>query len=147
MKRFGATVFFSYAAPDRAIVRAVADRLTEEGIRVWLDATSLEVGSDWVREIDKALDSADFIVFFISSNSVGKSGWAQKELRIALDRQVSGVGNSTITPVLLEEAEVPPLLRDIHWLDMTDGDVDKGVRKLVDTILRYSAAARPGGDT
>jgi hypothetical protein len=37
-------------------------------------------------------------------------------------------------PILLAQAEVPPLLRNIQWLDMTDGDVDKAARTIFDRI-------------
>ena len=43
-----------------------------------------------------------------------------------------------ILPVLLEHVEVPPLLRDIQWLDLTDGNVDKAVQRIVETIEKYS---------
>ena len=107
-QKFSATVFLSYASTDRDIVRQVASGLTNAGIRVWFDEFSLKPGSEWVREIERGLDAADFIVFFISPNSVG-SGWAQKELQIALHRQISGESGPVILPVLLEPAEVPPL--------------------------------------
>ena len=41
-------------------------------------------------------------------------------------------------PILLEDAEVPPLLKQIQWLDMRDGDVEKGVGRLVEVIRHYS---------
>ena len=44
-----------------------------------------------------------------------------------------------ILPILLEPVEVPPLLRDIQWLDMTDGDVNKAAKQIVETIEHYIA--------
>jgi hypothetical protein len=61
-----ATVFLSYAASDRPAVREVAKGLQDAGLRVWFDESSLKPGSEWVREIERGLDAADFIAFFIS---------------------------------------------------------------------------------
>jgi hypothetical protein len=55
-----------------------------------------------------------------------------------MHRQLSSSGGPRILPVLLKQAEVPPLLRDIHWLDMTDGDVDNAVALLLESIRHFS---------
>jgi hypothetical protein len=130
------TVFLSYARADSALVERVAEGLTAAGIRVWLDKMIL-VGTNWVQEIERELSAADFVVFFISPNSVG-GGWAQQELQVALHRQMSGEGGAVILPVLLDEADVPPLLRQYQWIDLRDGDVEKGVGQLVDAIRHWS---------
>jgi hypothetical protein len=144
-QQLGPRVFLSYASADRAIVRRVADGLSNAGLRVWFDQTSLPLGVDWIREIERELDSTDFIIFFISPRSV-RAGWAQRELQIALHRQVSGEQGAVLLPVLLESADVPPLLKHIQWLDMTDGDVDQAVKQLVEVIRRqdHSKPEAPG---
>ena len=131
-------VFLSYARSDSAKVLRVAEGLRAAGIRVWLDQASLKPGSSWMEEIERELSTADFVAFFISPNSVGH-GWAKQELQIALHRQVSGEGGAVILPVLLQDADVPPLLRQFQWVDLRSGDVDKGVRELVDAIRHWSA--------
>ena len=144
-KHLTATVFLSYANPDREIVRRVADGLQAEGIRVWFDEESLKPGSKWVQEIERGLDAADFVAFFISPHSVRKNGWAQQELQIALHRQISGEEGAVILPVLLERAEVPPLLRNIQWLDMTDGNVERAVHSLTEVIRHHIDRRRAKG--
>lgn len=129
------SVFFSYSHHDADIVCRIANGLSAEGISIWIDELSLSPGDNWVQEIEDGLSSADFVVFFISPQSVQK-GWALRELQVALERQVSGKGGPVLIPVLLETAEAPPLLRNIHWLDMSDGNVEKGVRRLRDTLYR-----------
>jgi hypothetical protein len=136
-EHFEATVFLSYANADREIVREVASGLSAAGVRVWFDEANLKAGSNWVREIERGLDTADFVVFFISSESI-KSNWARQELQIALHRKVSGEGGAFILPVLLEHTEVPPLLRDIQWLDLTNKDVDRVVNGLLEAIRHFN---------
>ena len=136
MRKREPTVFLSYARADADLVQQVADRLAVAGIRVWLDKM-IQAGTNWMQEIERELSAADIVVFFISPNSVG-SGWAKQELQIALHRQVSGEGGAVIIPVILEDADVPPLLRQYQWLDLRGGNVEQGVRKLVDAIHHWS---------
>lgn len=132
------TVFLSYSRDDREVVRRVADGLMQSGVRVWLDEASLKPGTNWMQEIERELALADVVVFFISPSSV-RSGWAMQELQVALHRQVSGEGGAVILPVLLETADVPPLLRQFQWLDMRSGDLSEGVSKLFKAIQHWSA--------
>jgi hypothetical protein len=143
MEHVTATVFLSYAASDKDVVRKVADGLKAAGIQVWLDESSLKPGSQWVLEIERGLDAADFIIFFISPSSVS-SGWPQQELQIAMHRQVSSSGGPRILPVLLKRAEIPPLLRSIQWLDMTDGDADRAVVQMLEAIRHFTEEKEEG---
>jgi hypothetical protein len=90
-----------------------------------------------IETIERELAAADFVVFFISPNLVAH-GPAMQELQVALHRQVSGEGGAVIVPILLENADVPPLLRQFQWVDLRDGDIEKGVAVLVDAIHRFS---------
>ena len=129
------TVFLSYAHADSALVQRVADRLAAAGIRVWHD-TMLLPGTEWMQEIERELSAANFVVFFISPHSVN-SEYVMHELQVALHRQVSGEGGAVILPVILEDADVPPLLRQYSWLDLRGGNVENGVAELVGSIRRH----------
>jgi hypothetical protein len=125
-------VFLSYASADRAIALRVANGLAAAGVKVWSDKTSISA-ADWMHEIERTLSAADFFVFFISQRSVASS-FAARELRIALDRKLSGEGGAVILPVMLEDTEVPPLLRDLKWIDLRDGEFERGLKELVNAI-------------
>jgi hypothetical protein len=134
------TVFLSYARVDSAVVQRVADGLRSAGVRTGGAGLNknLSFGTDWWREIERQLATADFVAFFISPDSV-RSKWVMHELQVALARQVSGEGGAIILPVILADADVPPLLRQFQWIDLRGGDVGKGVGQLVDTIRHLSA--------
>lgn len=138
MRKREPTVFLSYAHTDSDVVRRVADRLIASGIRVWRDEAILKPGTDWMREIERELSAADFVVFFISPNSMS-SGWTKQELQVALHRQVSGEGGAVILPVLLQDADVPPLLRQFQWIDLRGDNIEKAVGQLVDAVRHWSA--------
>jgi len=137
MQKREPAVFLSYAREDSAVVEQVADGLAATGIRVWFDRM-IKPGMDWMHEIERELSAADFVAFFISPHSVGR-GWAKQEVQIALHRQVSGEGGAVILPVILEDADVPPLLRQFQWIDLRTGNVEIGVHQLVDAIHHWSA--------
>jgi len=134
MRKREPTVFLSYARKDSAVVRQFADGLAAAGVRVWYDEMIKE-SMDLRQEIGRRLSTADFVVFFISQASV-VSNWATYEIQIALHQQVSGEGSAVLLPVILEDADVPPLLRDVQWLDLRGGDIEKGVQQLVSAIRR-----------
>lgn len=129
-------VFLSHAHSDKPLVRRVANGLRGHGIDVWIDDTELSVGDSLVTRIERGLDSAEFVAFFFSTASV-KSQWAREELNVAISRQVSGCRGAILLPILLEDAEIPALLRDVMYLDMRNGDVEDGVIKLVAAIRRH----------
>lgn len=131
------TVFLSYARSDAALVGQIAERLTTAGIRVLFDQV-LQTHTNWMQETERELSAADFFVFFISPHSV-RSGRTEQELQIALHRKVSGEGGAIILPVILADADVPPLLRQYHWLDLREGNVEEGVSQLVEIIQHWSA--------
>lgn len=129
-------VFLSYARPDSAMVQKIARGLEQAGIGVWFDIM-IKPGSEWMRDIERELSNANFVAFFISQNSV-ESAWVGTEVRVALHRQLSGEGGAVILPILLEDADVPPLLRQFQWIDMRDGDVESGTRKIVEAVRLWS---------
>ena len=128
------SVFLSYSKEDREIVRRVAEGLGKAGIRTWFDEQSIKWGANFVQEIERGLDAADFVVVFVSPGLM-RSSWAQEELAFAMSRQVSG-RRVRLMPVLLADTDMPPLLRTISYLDLRDGDADRAIKLLIDAIRR-----------
>jgi TIR domain/Domain of unknown function (DUF4062) len=129
-------VFLSYSQRDRKIVQAFSDGLRNEGIEIWFDQDRLALGSSIVSEISRGLDSADFLAFFISKDST-QSKWALEELNVMMARRLSGKGGAVILPILLEDVEVPAILKDVKYLDLRNGDVDRGVKELLSAISHH----------
>jgi hypothetical protein len=132
-------VFCSYSHSNKEIVKAIASGLRDAGIDVWIDEKDVTMGIGKADTISKGLDIADFLLFFISRHST-TSEWAIKELDIVISRRLSKPRNALILPVLLEDVEVPALLRDVKYLDLRDGNVSRTISDLVKIINRYSEA-------
>src|SRR5213083_2999721 len=94
-------VFLCHAHSDAKAVRDLFHYLRREGVDVWLDKESLLPGTDWDREIRKAVRESDVVVVCLS-NEFNKAGYKQKEVRIALDtEQEKPEGETYIIPARL----------------------------------------------
>ena len=58
---------------------------SRSGCQPWLDNESLLPGQDWDSEIRKAIREAHVFLVCLSSRSVTKRGYVQKEIKFALD--------------------------------------------------------------
>jgi hypothetical protein len=105
-------------------VRKLYRGLLETGARPWLDEIDLLPGQLWDREIPAAVRGSDSVLVCLSSVSVGKSGYLQREIKYAIDSAEEQTEDSIfLIPARLEDCEVPERLRRWQWVDlfMTDG--------------------------
>jgi hypothetical protein len=105
-------VFISYSRKDAAWLKRLRQYLRPleelDLIRIW-DDTEIRVGSDWLAEIRKALDSARVAVFLVSQNLLDSPFVKETELPALLDAATNrgclifwiAVSSSTIGDSLL----------------------------------------------
>ena len=112
-------VFLCHSSQDKPTVRELYQRLSAEGwIAPWLDEEELLPGQDWDLEIERALDGSDAVIVTLTTGSVSKEGYVQKELRFVLDIALEKPeGTIFVLPVRLEECERPRRLRPIQGVD------------------------------
>lgn len=112
-------VFLCHSSSDKPTVRELYQKLSSEGwMDVWLDEEKLLPGQDWDYEIEKALDSSDAVIVSLSTGSVSKEGYVQKELRFVLDIALEKPeGTIFILPLRLDASERPRRLRPIESVD------------------------------
>ncbi len=112
-------VFLCHASQDKPIVRELHQQLkTEDWIKIWLDEKNLLLGDDWRSTIEEAVETSDIVIICLSSNSVNKEGFVQKEMRYA--REISlekPEGTIFIIPLRFDECDVPRGLRFIQFAD------------------------------
>jgi hypothetical protein len=109
-------VFLCHSSGDKPIVRELYQKLSTEGwIDAWLDEEKLLPGQDWDYEIAEALDNSDAVIVFLSTASVSKEGYVQKEMRAVLDLALEKPeGMIFILPVRLDDCKLPRGLRQIQ---------------------------------
>lgn len=127
-------VFLSYAREDLRRARKVARALEAAGHEVWWDSR-LKGGSEYSREIDDALKSADAVVVLWSAASVS-SEWVRDEATV-------GKHNGRLVPASIDGAEPPLGFRQHHTIDLA-GRNRAGIGQLLETIADRVPKGREG---
>ena len=121
-------VFLCHAHKDTLAVKAVYERLANSNIDAWLDKEKLLPGLNWEREIREAVRASDIVIVCLSEG-FDQKGFRQKEVRIALEESaLQPEGEIFIIPARLEECEILPSLRHLHWVNLFESD---GYEKLL----------------
>ena len=127
-------VFFSAAREDADRVIPIYRALEDADLRPWLDLQDLVPGDRWQEAIKRAITDADVFLAFLSSASVSKTGYFQRELRLALEElDTRPAGRVYIIPVRLDPVDPPGKLANLQWIDVTSAE---GVERLIDVIKR-----------
>lgn len=125
-------IFISYAREDSEAARRLYDDLKKSGLIPWLDKESLIPGQNWKNSIKIAIKNSRFVIAILSSNSVGKRGYIQKEFKYGLDvLDEFPESQIFVIPVRLDDCEVPyEKLKDIEHVDLFP-DWNKGLQSLI----------------
>jgi len=82
-------VFISHASEDKAdFVDALANALDNEGLSVWYDEFTLNLGDGLIESINKGLSQSSFGIVILSPNFFRKK-WPRRELSALLSREDS----------------------------------------------------------
>ncbi|NJK28276.1 MAG: toll/interleukin-1 receptor domain-containing protein [Coleofasciculaceae cyanobacterium SM2_3_26] len=109
-------VFLSYAREDKDVMEKVRRSLQREGITVWTNTTDIQTGQDFQQAIRRGIEEADNLVYLLSPESL-QSKYCQEELEYALSL------NKRVIPIRAKQiaaAELPDILRNLHFVDLTD---------------------------
>ncbi len=128
-------VFISYAREDKAMAQRLYDDLKKNGVAPWLDVEALLPGQNWKLEIGTAIRNCDYFLALLSSQSVSKQGYVQKELKTALD--ILGECPKSkifIIPVRIDDCQpIDEELKELHWLDLFSS-YDRGLAKILQVL-------------
>lgn len=132
-------VFISYANEDIEIAKKLYFYLKESGIIPWLDQFNLSPGQNWKFMINEAIKESNFFIALLSTNSVSKKGFVQKELKKALDILDEYPINETfVIPVRINECKpIDKRISDLHWVDIFPS-YEKGFGAILSSILTCS---------
>ena len=123
--------FISYSSEDSHDARRISEAIRATGQSIFFDEWSIDPSDSIVTKISDALLKHDTLALILSPNSI-KSQWVRKELDSALMAQLSG-HDIKLLPLLIEDCEVPILLKDIQYIDFTKGFED-GLIELIKYI-------------
>lgn len=114
------SIFLSHSSKDKFFVRTLADHLRGYGIKVWIDEAEINIGDSLTEKIGRAIEGTDYMGAVLSHNSIN-SEWVQRELQIALQKEIKGK-KVVVLPILIETVELPPFLKDKMYADFTNPD-------------------------
>lgn len=135
------SVFLAHASEDKPFVRKLHQALKDNGFNPWLDEVDLLPGVNWDMEILKVIKKSKFFIACISSNSITKNGYVQKELRMALSVFEQKAPNSIyLIPALIEDVELPEI--KVGTVSLSDYQASRlyepeGLEKLISSLKKY----------
>jgi hypothetical protein len=125
-------IFVSYAREDQAPAGNLVNFLRAAGFDTWFDKDSLHAGQDWRTVIEQEIARARLLVICLSKNSVDKTGFVQKEMRLAVQQaELRPDSQAYIIPVSLDGCAVPRALERWHVLDLREPDATNKLLKAI----------------
>jgi WD40 repeat protein len=113
------SLFISHSSHDRSAAEGISERLRAQGFgALFLDfdpQQGIPAGRSWERELYAQLRRNDAVLFLASAASVN-SRWCFAEVSLA--RSLAKL----VVPLRLEEGARLPLLDDVQWVDLAEGE-------------------------
>jgi tetratricopeptide (TPR) repeat protein len=132
--------FLSYARADANAVRRLAENLHQLGVDLFFDEWEIGPGDVLVHQIDRGLLESQDGLLAVTPTALSRP-WVQAEYAALMQRAVEQ--GRRIIPVLLADADMPPLLASRIWVDLRHADgpeYEARVRELAAALL----GERPG---
>jgi len=128
-------IFISYAREDQQIAKKLYHDLKNFGLEPWLDIEHLHPGQQWKSVINHVIKTSSYFFALLSSYSVSKKGYVQKELKVALDLfDEFPQTSSYLIPVRIEHCmPLDDKLQEIQWVDLFPSYI-KGFKKILSAL-------------
>ncbi len=131
-------VFVSYKRRSKAESDAenVAHRLSQQSITVWFDKWEIKAGDSVTGKIGEGFKDCDACLVFLESQ-YSSSGWCTKEMNTALTKAIKE--NFTVIPILVEDCDMPELLKDlkpVHLKDPSATEFEQILAEITDAIYK-----------
>jgi len=123
-------VFLSHSSKDKAIARAIAERLRADGLRIWLDDWEIRPGDNIPAKIEEGLEHSRVLVLCMSANAFS-SDWAQLEAGTFRFRDPLNKERRFIPP-RLDEAPIKGSLAQFSYINWLSKERKKEYAKLVE---------------
>ncbi|MFY4727582.1 toll/interleukin-1 receptor domain-containing protein [Nitrospira sp. BLG_2] len=105
-------IFISYAQKDTLTADAIVEALQGLKLTPWIDRKEIKPGDSFVEKMNEGLSQAAYVIVLISAAALA-SRWVSREWMSSVAAK-----EKVVIPVLLEECVLPPLLRDILYVDL-----------------------------
>ena len=137
-------IFFGCSLRDTGTVRKIAERLRDDGVRVWFSEWEIKLGDDSLEKYEIGLESSRMFVLCFSGESFG-SVWGKLEAGTLQFRDPLNKERSFI-PMRLDDSPVPDALSQFQTLDWSKNS-EKSYAWLLDACRAASKAKSVGNDS
>ena len=124
------SVFISYSSRDLVEVNIVVKALEDAGISYWKAPDMIPAGSNYAREIPKAICDCDVFLVLISQSSQ-ESIWVEKEIDCAVNYR------KTVVPLRISDCDLNQMfkfyLNNVQTINYL-GNKNMSLKKLVDRL-------------
>lgn len=125
-------IFLCHASEDKLLVRSIYELLKNANFNPWLAEDKLMPGAEKDEVITNEISRSNIIIICLSSNSVSKTGFVQKEIRNALEvATLQPDGKIFIMPIKFNECQIPLKLSKYQYLDYFSPNAKE---KLISTL-------------
>ena len=131
-----AQIFLSYAHEDIAMAKRIYQDLKRYGLDVWIDCEDLLPGQKWTIDIERNIKRSQYYLLLLSSYSMTKSGFIQKEMKIAYEVfENFSADDIYLILVRLNECELFYKRSDIHYIDVfPETEYQNGLKKIIQVV-------------
>ena len=137
---FNYDVFLSHSSKDKAVVRAIAERLRADGLRVWFDEWEMKPGDHIQAKIEEGLERSRALALCMSAHAFG-SDWARLEAGVFRFRDPLNKERRFI-PLWLDEAPISGPLKQFLYIDWRPERREQEYAKLLEAC-RPSRTTQP----
>ncbi|RJQ23981.1 TIR domain-containing protein [Candidatus Parcubacteria bacterium] len=126
-------VFLSHSSKDKTIARRLAERLQNDGAKVWFDEWKIRPGDSIPVKIEEGLENSRVLVLCMSANAFG-SDWAQLEdgtfrFRDPLNKE------RRFIPLRLDKVPIKGTLAQFLYIDWNLDNREQEYVKLLEACL------------
>ncbi|MDM8544093.1 toll/interleukin-1 receptor domain-containing protein [Desulfococcaceae bacterium HSG9] len=128
-------VFLNYAIEDQYMAERLYNDLKDAGVFLWHPDKDLLPGQNWKLEIKKAIKESTIFLALLSTKSILKRGFTQKELKTALDNlDEMPESDIFIIPVRIDDCKpIDSKLQYLQWVDLFPS-YEEGLNKILRAI-------------
>lgn len=116
-------VFISHSRQNGGAALKLCDRLSQSGIKVWLDIRELDSGENWNEQVTKAIESADAFVVLVGPDPTPDRS-QRFEWQQITEREYYLDPSKPMIPVVMGSAELPGFLRTRQVLTVPPTAID-----------------------
>ncbi len=114
--QFDYDVFISHSSKDKPVVRELANRLKQDGLRVWLDEWEIQPGDMIGLKLEEGLTKSRTLILVMSRYAF-ESDWVTLERHTLLFRDPTNARRRFI-PMLIENCKLPDVIAQFAYIDL-----------------------------